>query len=84
MGEIAIICPRSDWLRNPSRKTMLENLLAKCTRFMVIIAANSKKLAAPTLDVDMTRHTRRLIPRGYAATAVKKTGLPRRPPRQDR
>lgn len=50
----------------------MDRLLVKYGRFWEIIVANPKKLAVPTLDVDLAWHTHQLTPRNYYAYSVSK------------
>lgn len=64
---------RIDWLHSPTALSTMERLLIKYERFFRIMAANPKKTAVPTLDVDLAWHTHQLTPREYYLFSIRMT-----------
>ncbi|KAK4462347.1 glycine-rich domain-containing protein 1 [Cladorrhinum samala] len=62
-----------DWLHSPSARDTMARLIVKYERFIEIMAANPKKIAVPTLDVDLAWHTHQLSPSSYYAYSLDKT-----------
>ncbi|KAF2839990.1 hypothetical protein M501DRAFT_951869 [Patellaria atrata CBS 101060] len=54
-----------DWLHSPALTFTMQRSLKKYDRFLSIIASNKKKMAVPTLDVDLAWHTHQLNPASY-------------------
>lgn len=52
-GSFVLKMRRIDWLHSPSVMTTMQRLIVKYHRFVRIIADNPKKVAVPTLDVDL-------------------------------
>jgi hypothetical protein len=61
-----------DWLHSPNARQTMDRLIEKYARFMKIIAEYPKKLAVPTLDVDLGWHTHQLSSKSYYDYSVKK------------
>ncbi|KAI1496854.1 hypothetical protein F5X99DRAFT_398843 [Biscogniauxia marginata] len=62
-----------DWLHSPAARDTMKRLIEKYSRFVEIMAANPKRIAVPTLDVDLAWHTHQLSPASYFNTMVEKT-----------
>ncbi|KAF4996226.1 hypothetical protein FGRMN_4625, partial [Fusarium graminum] len=62
-----------DWLHSPTAKETMARCGVKYKRFMKIIAKNSRKMAVPTLDVDLAWHTHQLMPLSYYNFTTKMT-----------
>jgi hypothetical protein len=54
-----------DWLHSPVARSTMDRLVVKYTRFIEIIATYPRRVAVPTLDVDLAWHTHQLSPRSY-------------------
>ncbi|TDZ16366.1 hypothetical protein Cob_v010708 [Colletotrichum orbiculare MAFF 240422] len=54
-----------DWLQGPAPRGVMDRLLQKYHRFMLIMTENTLSLCVPTLDVDLAWHTHQLAPRAY-------------------
>ncbi|KAF2865282.1 hypothetical protein BDV95DRAFT_507594 [Massariosphaeria phaeospora] len=54
-----------DWLHSPSAVQTMQRLIVKYHRFVRLISENPKKVAVPTLDVDLAWHTHQLTPKVY-------------------
>ncbi|KAF2009252.1 hypothetical protein BU24DRAFT_401985 [Aaosphaeria arxii CBS 175.79] len=54
-----------NWVRSPAAVATMQRLIVKYHRFVRIIGENPKKIAVPTLDVDLAWHTHQLTPRDY-------------------
>lgn len=57
--------PKIDWLHSPSASSTMSRLIAKYLRFFAIMEAHPRKMAVPTLDVDLAWHTAQLSPKKY-------------------
>ncbi|KAK0644786.1 Glycine-rich domain-containing protein 1, partial [Lasiodiplodia hormozganensis] len=53
------------WLFSPTVYSTSERLLKKYKNFFRIMAAHPKKMAVPTLDVDLAWHTHQTLPSNY-------------------
>ena len=62
-----------DWLHSPASQTTMSRLLVKYNRFFRIMATNPRKVAVPTLDVDLAWHTHQLSPRSYYSYSISHT-----------
>ncbi|KAK4223575.1 hypothetical protein QBC38DRAFT_45740 [Podospora fimiseda] len=62
-----------DWLHSPSARDTMKRLLVKYERFMSIVVKGTweKKIAVPTLDVDLAWHTHQLSPSAYYTWTVR-------------
>ncbi|KAI1488442.1 hypothetical protein F5X96DRAFT_671707 [Biscogniauxia mediterranea] len=63
-----------DWLHSPAARDTMRRLIEKYSRFINIMVTNSKRIAVPTLDVDLAWHTHQLSPASYFNTMLQKTG----------
>lgn len=54
-----------DWLHSPSASSTMARLVEKHRRFFKIMADHPRKVAVPTLDVDLAWHTHQLSPKAY-------------------
>ncbi|KAJ5723952.1 hypothetical protein N7488_001987 [Penicillium malachiteum] len=54
-----------DWLHSPAVMDTADRLVEKYTVFLTIIFDNPKRMAVPTLDVDLAWHTHQLHPSRY-------------------
>ncbi|KAL8790019.1 MAG: hypothetical protein Q9195_006568 [Heterodermia aff. obscurata] len=63
-----------DWIHSPAVHSTMEQLIKKYARFFVIIALKKRKMAVPTLDVDLAWHTHQLTPQSYYYFSINKTG----------
>ncbi|TEA13203.1 hypothetical protein C8034_v003071 [Colletotrichum sidae] len=54
-----------DWLQGPAPRGVMDRLLQKYHRFMLVMTENTLSLCVPTLDVDLAWHTHQLAPRAY-------------------
>ncbi|KAF2137561.1 uncharacterized protein K452DRAFT_257279, partial [Aplosporella prunicola CBS 121167] len=54
-----------DWLHSPALRTTMDRLVVKYSRFFDLMAAYPRKLAVPTLDVDLAWHTHQTSPQRY-------------------
>jgi hypothetical protein len=52
-GTFVLKMRKIDWLHSPAAMTTMQRLIVKYHRFIRIIADNPKKVAVPTLDVDL-------------------------------
>ncbi|KAF2789775.1 hypothetical protein K505DRAFT_340982 [Melanomma pulvis-pyrius CBS 109.77] len=66
-GTFVLKMRRIDWLHSPAAMTTMQRLIVKYHRFIRIIADNPKKIAVPTLDVDLAWHTHQLTPKIYSS-----------------
>jgi hypothetical protein len=64
---------RIDWLHSPSASPTMQRLLGKYHRFFSLMAANTKKVCVPTLDIDLAWHTHQLSPAAYYKFSKAKT-----------
>ncbi|KAF2267846.1 hypothetical protein CC78DRAFT_511594 [Lojkania enalia] len=62
-----------DWLHSPAAMSTMQRLIVKYHRFVRIIAENPKRIAVPTLDIDLAWHTHQLTPRIYFRYTVSET-----------
>ncbi|KAF7543120.1 hypothetical protein G7Z17_g10998 [Cylindrodendrum hubeiense] len=62
-----------DWLHSPTARDTMTRLITKYQRFVSIIAENPKRIAVPTLDVDLAWHTHQLSPSAYYAYTIAAT-----------
>ncbi|KAF2107457.1 hypothetical protein BDV96DRAFT_653799 [Lophiotrema nucula] len=62
-----------DWLHSPAGMTTMQRLIVKYHRFVRIIGENPKKIAVPTLDVDLAWHTHQLTPKIYFRYTMAET-----------
>lgn len=64
-----------DWLHSPSARGTMSRLIAKYGRFFDIMVKGQglKRVAVPTLDVDLAWHTHQLSPSKYFAYSLAKT-----------
>lgn len=62
-----------DWLHSPALQSTAARLIEKYRRFFTIMKENPKKLAVPTLDVDLAWHTHQLQPQSYYKYSMKST-----------
>ncbi|KAF2476853.1 uncharacterized protein BDR25DRAFT_338981 [Lindgomyces ingoldianus] len=62
-----------DWLHSPAVLTTCQRLIVKYHRFVRIVAENPKKVAVPTLDVDLAWHTQQLSPKTYYHYTLSET-----------
>ncbi|KAB8360599.1 hypothetical protein FH972_024337 [Carpinus fangiana] len=62
-----------DWLHSPTILSTASRVIQKYTRFMTIIAADTSRMAVPTLDVDLAWHTHQLDPGSYYNYTTEKT-----------
>ncbi|KAI6749455.1 hypothetical protein HG530_015294 [Fusarium avenaceum] len=62
-----------DWLHSPTAKETMSRCCVKYKRFIRIIAKNPRKVAVPTLDVDLAWHTHQLTPCSYYKFTTKMT-----------
>ncbi|KLJ07039.1 hypothetical protein EMPG_17472 [Blastomyces silverae] len=61
-----------DWLHSPTLQATMEHLLNRYTVFIHIISQH-RKLAVPTLDIDLGWHTHQLAPQSYFRYSLHKT-----------
>lgn len=54
-----------DWLHSPALEATMSRLVTKYGRFFQIMKENPRRLAVPTLDVDLAWHTHQLMPQAY-------------------
>ncbi|KAL5361897.1 hypothetical protein BJX96DRAFT_166243 [Aspergillus floccosus] len=54
-----------DWLHSPTVKETMLRLIQKYAVFFSIMATNPRRMAVPTLDVDLAWHTHQLTPYRY-------------------
>jgi hypothetical protein len=54
-----------DWIHSPNARDTMKRLIVKYQRFIRIMGAERRKIAVPTLDVDLAWHTHQLSPRSY-------------------
>ncbi|KAE8146186.1 hypothetical protein BDV25DRAFT_143950 [Aspergillus avenaceus] len=62
-----------DWLHSPAVRATMDRLIHKYELFFHIMAANPRRMAVPTLDVDLAWHTHQLAPARYFDYSVCKT-----------
>lgn len=62
-----------DWLHSPTAKETMGRCCVKYKRFIRIISRNPRKMAVPTLDVDLAWHTHQLTPSSYYKFTTKMT-----------
>jgi hypothetical protein len=62
-----------DWLHSPTAKWTMHGCCFKYKRFIRIIARNPRKMAVPTLDIDLAWHTHQLTPSSYYKFTTKMT-----------
>ena len=62
-----------DWIHSPAASSTMMRLIEKYGRYFDIMAHYPKKVAVPTLDVDLAWHTHQLSPRSYYTYSVAKT-----------
>ncbi|KAF5023479.1 hypothetical protein F66182_4479 [Fusarium sp. NRRL 66182] len=60
-----------DWLHSPTARETMGRLCVKYGRFMMILSKNPRKMAVPTLDVDLAWHTHQLAPVRYYKYTTK-------------
>lgn len=63
-----------NWLHSPALNSTMNRLLLKYQRFFSLMGQNPRKLAVPTLDVDLGWHTHQLRPQSYYTHSIKVTG----------
>lgn len=61
-----------DWLHSPTARETMERCCTKYKRFIKIIAKNPRRVAVPTLDVDLAWHTHQLSPMSYYHYTTRK------------
>ncbi|GKU07096.1 unnamed protein product [Fusarium langsethiae] len=62
-----------DWLHSPAARETMDRCCIKYERFMKIITKNPRRVAVPTLDVDLAWHTHQLSPLAYYNYTTSKT-----------
>jgi len=62
-----------DWLHSPALESTMDRLIKKYVVFMEIIAKNGRRMAVPTLDVDLAWHTHQLAPLRYYMYCISHT-----------
>lgn len=63
-----------DWLHSPAAESTVSKLILKYARFMSIMRTNPRKMAVPTLDVDLAWHTHQLSARAYYVFCIERMG----------
>ncbi|GFF86582.1 hypothetical protein IFM60648_07757 [Aspergillus lentulus] len=64
-----------DWLHSPTVMATMDRLIRKYHVFFHIMASNPRRMAVPTLDVDLAWHTHQLAPQRYFEYSVCHTNL---------
>ncbi|KAI2638591.1 hypothetical protein GGS21DRAFT_509045 [Xylaria nigripes] len=64
---------KMDWLHSPAARETMDRLITKYKRFAAIMGKYPRKIAIPTLDVDLAWHTHQLSPAGYYKWMCSKT-----------
>jgi hypothetical protein len=64
-----------DWLHSPTVMATMDRLIRKYHVFFHIMASNPRRMAVPTLDVDLAWHTHQLAPQRYFEYSVYHTNL---------
>lgn len=62
-----------DWLHSPTLQATMERSINKYQIFVRVMAKNPKRMAVPTLDVDLVWHTHQLCPRRYFEYTTSQT-----------
>ena len=62
-----------DWIHSPTVMTTMDRLINKYKVFFNIMASNPRRLAVPTLDVDLAWHTHQLSPSRYFEYSTHQT-----------
>ena len=62
-----------DWLHSPALRETMNRLVKKYAIFFRIMAKNPRRMAVPTLDVDLAWHTHQLFPRRYYTYSTHNT-----------
>ncbi|KAG6025480.1 hypothetical protein E4U41_001509 [Claviceps citrina] len=65
---------RLDWLHSPSTRQTMGRLIGKYFNFMTLMKRHPKRIAVPTLDVDLAWHTHQLSPPSYYSYTTSLTG----------
>ncbi|RAK80547.1 uncharacterized protein BO72DRAFT_370858 [Aspergillus fijiensis CBS 313.89] len=64
---------RIDWLHSPTLTATMDRLIKKYHVFFRIMSQNPRRMAVPTLDVDLAWHTHQLAPARYFAFSIHRT-----------
>lgn len=62
-----------DWLHSPALMKTMQRLIDKYHVFFLIMAKHPKRMAVPTLDVDLAWHTHQLSPSRYFSYSTEVT-----------
>ncbi|RAL11268.1 uncharacterized protein BO97DRAFT_425587 [Aspergillus homomorphus CBS 101889] len=62
-----------DWLHSPTLQSTMDRLIKKYHTFFSIMSQNPRRMAVPTLDVDLAWHTHQLTPARYFAFSTHRT-----------